>query len=111
MTPITPTYRIESEFVTMSAAILKPVTYTDGTGGLQAIENDPTSEHLGNIEHLTVNLRGHGWVTEPGHVWVRDYSEHSGLPAALEEAGIGKIVRRENIGDFHAPVACLQLTT
>ena len=39
-------------------------------------------------EVLTVNLLGSGYVAEPGELFVKDWSEHSGLAAALVAARV-----------------------
>ena len=38
-------------------------------------------------------------------VTIKDYSEHAGLPAALEAAGIVRILSRYSTGPFSSPVA------
>ncbi|GAB3692035.1 hypothetical protein [Corynebacterium nasicanis] len=40
-----------------------------------------------------------------GCVFVKDYSEHSGLPEALANAGVAEIVQAHRTGPYAAPVA------
>ncbi|MBL3698993.1 hypothetical protein [Leucobacter luti] len=65
------------------------------TGQLQ---HDPTQHALvlafddGDSEVLSIDLLSSGYVAFPGEVFVRDYSEHFELPAALVEAGVCEAV-------------------
>ncbi|WP_125098679.1 hypothetical protein [Leucobacter chromiireducens] len=67
----------------------------DLTGELQ---HDPTQHALvivfddGDSEMLSIDLTISGYVAFPGEVFVRDYSEHSGLPTALVEASVCEVV-------------------
>lgn len=103
------TYRIETEYITMRAARITVGRYSTGGLALSATETDLDSPTAGTTEHLTVNLIDHGIIASPGHIWVRDYSEHTGLPAALETAGLATIIERRTIGPFNSPVAHLAL--
>ncbi|KIP53818.1 hypothetical protein [Leucobacter komagatae] len=58
---------------------------------------DPES---GEEEVLTVSLLSDGYVALPGEVFVRDYSEHSGLPTALVTAGVCELVEELSVGPF-----------
>lgn len=42
-------------------------------------------------------------------VTIKDYSEHAGLPAGLEAAGIVRILSRYSTGPFSSPVAVAQV--
>lgn len=65
------------------------------TGQLQ---HDPTQHALvlafddGDSEVLSIDLLPLGYVAFPGEVFVRDYSEHAGLPTALVEASVCEVV-------------------
>ncbi|MFA5606106.1 MAG: hypothetical protein WDA07_02775 [Leucobacter sp.] len=71
-----------------------------------SIEHDPAQNALemlfpdGDREVLTVDLLASGYVTFPGEVFVRDYSEHTGLPAALVAAGVCDEVEKLSVGPF-----------
>lgn len=75
------------------------------------IEHDANQHALemlfpeGDSEILTVDLHSSGYVAFPGEVFVRDYSEHSGLPDALAVAGVCELVDTLSIGPFGARVA------
>ena len=60
-------------------------------------------------EVLSVDLSAYGLTAGAGHVWVRDYSEHQGLAAALRDAGIAATVETATIGPFHSVVALVRL--
>lgn len=51
-------------------------------------------------ERFSTNLQCYGLVAAPGCVFVKDWSEHSGLAAALQEAGLVRIVRNVEVGPF-----------
>lgn len=81
------------------------------------IEHDPTQNMLemlfsdGDSEILTVDLLASGYVAFPGEIFVRDYSEHFGLPAALVAAGICEEVEEISIGPFGSRVARMRMLT
>lgn len=53
-------------------------------------------------EVLTVNLLSSGYVADPGEVFVKDWSEHSGLAAALVAARVAKHVEGVRVGPHGA---------
>lgn len=57
-------------------------------------------ECFGRPEVLSVNLVEYGLIPPEGHVYVRDCSEHEGLPDALVEAGVAVKVRQVEFGPF-----------
>lgn len=63
----------------------------------------------GEDEVLTVSLLRDGYVAFPGEVFVRDYSEHFGLPEALAVAGVCELVDTLSIGPFGACVARMRV--
>ena len=63
----------------------------------------------GEDEILTVNMLGAGYVAFPGEVFVRDYSEHSGLPAALVAVGVCEEVEKISTGPFGAGVSRMRV--
>lgn len=48
-------------------------------------------------EYLETNLSAYGYVPEPGNIFVKDWSEHSGLAQSLEDADVAEFVRRIEI--------------
>lgn len=54
----------------------------------------------GDSEVLSIDLLSSGYVAFPGEVFVRDYSEHSGLPAALVNTGLCEFVDTVDVGPF-----------
>lgn len=69
------------------------------------IEYDPAQHALaivhpstGEEEVLTVNLLTSGYLTAPGEVFVKDWSEHSGLFFELVQAGIAEIIETVTVG-------------
>ena len=79
------------------------------------IEHDPAQHALemlfpdGDSEMLTVDLLASGYVAYPGEVFVRDYSEHSGLPAALVAAGVCGEVEKLSVGPFSSSVSRMRV--
>lgn len=63
----------------------------------------------GDSEILTVDLLASGYVAFPGEVFVRDYSAHSGLPAALAAAGVCELVETLSVGPFGSRVARMRV--
>ena len=65
----------------------------------------------GEDEVLTVSLLRDGYVAFPGQIFVRDYSEHFGLPAALVAAGICEEVEEISVGPFDSRVVRMRVLT
>lgn len=63
----------------------------------------------GDSEVLSIDLISFGYVASPGEVFVGDYSEHSGLPAALVTAGICELVDTVQVGQFGSAVARMRM--
>lgn len=68
--------------------------YVDGTLGLAV------SEEYGT-EVISTNLSGYGLYPGENCVFVKDYSEHTGIIKSLVASGIGEIVRVVPIGYGH----------
>lgn len=79
------------------------------------IEHDPAQHALemlfpdGDSEVLTLDLLASGYVAFPGEVFVRDYSEHCGLPGALIAAGVCELLEELSIGPFGSRVARMRV--
>lgn len=67
---------------------------------------DPTTEEE---EVLTMNLLSSGYVAEPGEVFVKDWTEHSGLAAALVAARVANHVESLRVGPHGATAHRLQI--
>lgn len=67
---------------------------------------DPTTAEE---EVLTMNLLSSGYVAEPGEVFVKDWSEHSGLAAALVAARVANHVESLRVGPHGATAHRLQI--
>lgn len=63
----------------------------------------------GDVELLTVDLLADGYVAFPGEVFVMDYSEHLGLPAALVAAGLCQEVEKLSVGPFRSSVSRMRV--
>ena len=63
----------------------------------------------GEAEVLSVDLTVYGYVAAPGEVFVKGWSEHSGLATALEMAGVARIVETVIVGPFDSPAHRMQL--
>lgn len=60
---------------------------------------DPTTAEE---EVLTMNLLSSGYVAEPGEVFVKDWTEHSGLAAALVAARVANHIESLRVGPHGA---------
>ena len=88
-------YTIKSKYGEPMVAFVRWGQFWDGTPGLWAeTEYGP--------ESLSVNLTGFALEAPDGHVYVRNYSEHEGLPEALMEAGVATKVAQVWFGPFGA---------
>ncbi|ROR76102.1 hypothetical protein SAMN06295974_3750 [Plantibacter flavus] len=56
----------------------------------------------GLSEILTTNLESQGLRTHADTVFIKDWSEHTGLAASLEASGVVQIVRAVNVGPFRS---------
>lgn len=96
------TYRIKANYVDMEKAKVSLKTYDDGSTMLVAEE---LIEEHGVIEvdrmALSVNLGAYGMYPPLNHVYVRNYAEHEGLPQALADAGIVRLVEPITFGPFN----------
>lgn len=63
----------------------------------------------GEAEVLCVDLTVYGYVAAPGEVFVKGWSEHSGLATALEVAGVARIVETVIVGPFDSPAHRMRL--
>ncbi|MFF4410144.1 hypothetical protein [Streptomyces sp. NPDC001404] len=61
-------------------------------------------------EPISISLQGYGLMPEPGSVFIKDWSEHSGLTARLAQAGLVKPVHALTVGPFNSPVYEVQVT-
>lgn len=102
------TFDIDAEYVHMKDAVVTVSQYADGTPALVAESRD--EDGYPDRDTLSVNLGGYGMEPPPaGHFIVRDYSEHEGLPDALERAGIATVVDRITFGPFDVAAAVVKL--
>lgn len=53
-------------------------------------------------EPLSISLDVYGLRPNPGNVFVKDWSEHEGLAASLQDAGVVEIVARHHVGPFQS---------
>lgn len=74
------TYKVKSEYVDVIGTVL-PLRYTLDRWALALLTDE-------GPEVLSTNLEAYGFEQPPGHVHVKAYSEHEGLPAAVEAAGL-----------------------
>lgn len=61
-------------------------------------------------ESLATSLRGYGLLPAPGNVFIKDWSEHSGLAASLEAQGLVKRVRELSVGPFSSTAFEVEVT-
>ncbi|NUQ96115.1 MAG: hypothetical protein HOY79_05970 [Streptomyces sp.] len=61
-------------------------------------------------EPISISLQGYGLTPEPGNVFIKDWSEHSGLAARLAQAGLVKPVHALTVGPFGSTAYEVQVT-
>lgn len=92
------------------------ITFQDGDFTLEGkLVYEPATDSL--IVHsayeapevLTVNLLEYGLVTDLGEVFVKDWSEHSGLAQALIDAGYAQLVDNHFVGPFRSRAVRLRI--
>ena len=68
--------------------------YGNGEPAVQLF--DPDGEFGGPelVAVATVNLEGYGITADPGCIWVKDYSENSGMVVSLISAGLIQLTGR-----------------
>jgi len=104
-------YRIKSRFVNMEKAHVSLRSYDDGSTALVAeelVQEDGYTEL--DRETLSVNLGAYGMYPPLGHVYVRNYAEHEGLPQALADAGIVRLVEPITFGPFNVAGYLVEVT-
>lgn len=61
-------------------------------------------------ERVSVNLEAYGLVPAPGRVFIKDWSEHSGLAESLQRAGLARLVRSVEVGPFASTAHEVEVT-
>ena len=61
-------------------------------------------------EHISVSLKAYGLTPRPGSVFIKDWSEHSGLTARLAAAGLVEPLRALVCGPFASPAYEVEVT-
>ena len=74
-----------------------------------ATSPDYDDDDFPSDEVLSTSLRAYGYIEFPGEVFIKDWSEHSGLAAALVDAGAGEITETLTVGPFDSRAYRFQL--
>lgn len=53
-------------------------------------------------EVISTNLISYGYITMPGEVFIKDWSEHEGLTQSLVDAGLVEIIESVKVGPFQS---------
>ncbi|WP_424862884.1 hypothetical protein [Streptomyces sp. MMS24-I29] len=61
-------------------------------------------------EPISVSLQAYGLIPMPGNVFIKDWSEHTGLTARLAAAGLVRIVRNMAVGPFRSTAFEVEVT-
>lgn len=95
-------YTLNARFL-KGSGVLERTSYPDGSPALVF--------YHGGYEHeaLSVNLGAYGLVAPQGCIYVRDGSEHEGLPEAMVEAGLGERVGRVAYGPYDSTATIFKL--
>jgi hypothetical protein len=59
-------------------------------------------EQTGGRERLSTNLGAYGLTPKPGHVFIKDWSEHAGVAASLADAGLVELTEKYAVGQFES---------
>lgn len=51
-------------------------------------------------ECLSINLAMYGYIAPPGHIHIKDWSEHDGVAASMQSQGLVEIVETVCVGPF-----------
>lgn len=97
---------IESRHVHITNGRLIHSKYADGSN---ALEVEAVYDGYPETETLSTNLAFYGLTPSEGHVYVKDYSEHEGLPEALAAAGVAQIVEWVKLGPFDTRFALMKV--
>ncbi len=62
------------------------------------------------VEFLNTDLSVYGLFATEDSVWIKGWSEHSGLAQALENAGVISITRSVTVGPFSLPAFQAKIT-
>lgn len=85
-----PRYEVKMKWTEVKGT-LRMMKYPDGNNALQIMDKY-------GPETLSINLGAYNLNTPEGHIFVKDYSEHEGLPDALVEAGVVEKVSEVTFG-------------
>ncbi|MEW1629629.1 hypothetical protein AB0387_19865 [Streptomyces sp. NPDC089173] len=64
----------------------------------------------GPAEPISISLQGYGLTPEPGNIFIKDWSEHSGLTARLAQAGLVTPGRALTVGPYSSAAYEVQVT-
>lgn len=62
-------------------------------------------------EALSINLDQYGLTTPAGHVWIKNWSEHTGVATQLLNRGVVTHAATATVGPFNSPADLVQITT
>lgn len=93
-----PIIRSNIEVQLPSITLVGDVEHLPESNSLHLITED-------GVETLTIYTGAESPVSaDSGLVHIKDYSEHSGLPDALSDAGLVQLVGKYHVGPFRSPV-------
>lgn len=61
-------------------------------------------------EYLSTNLDEYGYLKGAGQVYIKDWSEHTGLAADLESKGLVRILDSVKVGSFGSTAYLVEVT-
>lgn len=89
----------------------------DGTPYSGTLQHDDEQRALGFVdaeemigEIISVNLKAYGLEAPEGHVYIKDWSEHSGLADSLQEHGAIQKVSSVKVGPFSSTAWLVRVT-
>lgn len=92
-------------FTTIAEDITATFSFSQFTGAV-SFDDDRRMLTLdladGTREVMSTSLAAYGLEPREGAVFIKGWSEHTGLAASLEAAGVVEIIRAINVGRFHS---------
>jgi hypothetical protein len=78
------------------------IRHDRGAGTLDLLDEE-------GVERLSTDPSVYGCVAGMGEVFIKDYSEHAGLPTALEEAGLVDLIQHVAVGPWSSPAVLVRV--
>jgi len=102
------------QFITLSESLTLQFGDSVQLTGEVVYDQDNTMLYLvtdEDSEVLNINLDQYNLPTPSGHIWIKDWSEHTGLTAQLVAHGIVTREGQTTVGPFESPAMLVKIAT